>query len=57
MALLGVELETLVSEIGDYLTFPNRMNGWSDSVPFKLDKHWQFRGNISLKMNLLSIKI
>ena len=47
MALVGVELETLVSEPGDNLTFPNRMNGWSDSVPFKLDKHWQFSGNIS----------
>ena len=41
---------------GDNLPFSNRMNGWSDSVLFKLVKHWQFSGNISLKMNVLSIK-
>ena len=66
MALVGIELETLVSEpdalttrppnLGDNLPFSNRMNGWSDSVLFKLVKNWQFRGNISLKMNVLSIK-
>ena len=46
MALVGV----------DNLPFPNRMNGWSDSVLFKLVKDWQFSGNISLKMNVLLIK-
>ena len=59
MALVGIELETLVSE-SDALTtnlpFSNRMNGWSDSVLFKLVKNWQFSGNILLKMNVLSIK-
>ena len=63
MALVGVELETLVfilfwkfRQSGDNLPFSFRMNGWSDSVLFKLVKNWQFSGNISLKMNVLSIK-
>ena len=62
MALVGVELETLVFEPdalttpGDNLPFSNRMNGWSDSVLFRLVKNWQFSGNLSLKMNVLSIK-
>ena len=70
-ALAGVELESLVSEpdalttrppplkfrpSGDNLPFPIRMNGWSDSVIFKVVKNWQFSGNLSLKMNVLSIK-
>ena len=41
---------------GDNLPFPSRMNSWSDSVLFKLVKNWQFSGNLSLKMNVLSIK-
>ena len=41
---------------GDNLPFSNRMNGWCDSVLFKLVKTWQFNGNLSLKMNVLSIK-
>ena len=32
------------------------MNGWSDSVLFKLVKNWKFSGNTSLKMNVLSFK-
>ena len=63
MALAGVEPETLVSEPdalttrpGDNLPFSNRLNGWSDSVLFKLVRNWQFSGNFSLKMNVLSIK-
>ena len=32
------------------------MNGWSDSVLFKLVKNWQFSVKNSLKMNVLSIK-
>ena len=70
MAPAGVELEMLVSEpdalttrpplkfrpSGDNLPFSNRMNGWSDSVLFKLVKNWQFSGNLSLKINVLSIK-
>ena len=44
MALVGVELETLVFEPdalttpGDNLPFSNRMNGWSDSVLLGLSK-------------------
>ena len=69
MALVGIELESLVSDLdalttrfwkfrpsGDSLPFSDGMNGWSDSVLFKLVKNWQFSGNISLKMNVLSIK-
>ena len=56
MALASVELETLVSEpdalkfrpSGDNLPFPKRMNGWSDSILFKLVKNWQFSSNFSL---------
>ena len=54
MALAGVVLKFRPS--GDNLPFSNRMNGWSDSVLFKLVKNWQFSGNLSLKMNVLSIK-
>ena len=54
MALAGDVLKFRQS--GDNLPFSNRMNGWSDSVLFKLVKNWQFSGNLSLKINVLSIK-
>ena len=54
MALAGVVLKFRPS--GDNLPFSSKMNGWFDSVLFKLVKNWQFSGNLSLKMNVLSIK-
>ena len=66
MALVGIELETLVSEPdalttrpqktpnpGDNLPYSNRMNTAVLFLSFKLDKSYQSCGNISTSTNVL----